>query len=708
MDLNRCKATPVIHAVQDDRYSRNIELSLLADGMAWPVPERVAVRIRYSKPDGKGGDYDCLPDGSCAWSADENRLTLALAPQVLTVPGAVRLAVTLMQDQIQISTFAIVLDVSQAVHTRVCESEDYFTGYTMPTEPNTDDIPKVFFGGALPQTKDDTIMSFRYISKTRDIRGYCKTKAQGSSSMSYPKKNQTTRLYKDADCTEELNIAFREWGPRNKFCFKANWIDHSHARNIIGARLWDEVVSSRSDYDTLPAELRNSPRNGAIDGFPVKLYADGIYQGIYTMNIPKDAWMLNLDEGNPNHALLCAETNSTGEVPDTACNFRALWAENNADHWSVEAGTKTDAVTDSFNALICCVKDTDDHTFRQTIGNHLDVQSAIDYWIHQYIICGLDGLGKNMLMATYDGRRWFCSAYDMDSTFGLFWNGTSFVSAHYRCPEDYQESRSLLWERIRTLFASEVKERYIELREKVYSYENLFNHFERFADVIGTDLYAEDLTVYPGIPNGSINHIQQIRSYTKDRLNYIDIQFGLIAEPESETTVIATNYVQSATDATATFEIYNGPVDWNTQGLVMELAVEHTNIDGEVCNVGYYLPNHDDDFKFKIWYWDNVQYMDIYIQSSDVNGVWNQCTFSKVSDYITDWSNIKIEINKSGIFVNGNDVASKATAPDVYALLLERLLSQSALQIGKKTVKETLHPVVFKCIYFCQSGNTAN
>ena len=79
-----------------------------------------------------------------------------------------------------------------------------------------------------------------------------------------------------------------------------------------------------------------------------------------------------------------------------------------------------------------------------------------------------------------------------------------------------------------------------------------------------------------------------------------------------------------------------------------------------------------------------------------------------MSDYITDWSNIKIEINKSGIFVNGNDVASKATAPDVYALLLERLLSQSALQIGKKTVKETLHPVVFKCIYFCQSGNTAN
>ena len=200
MDLNRCKATPVIHAVQDDRYSRNIELSLLADGMAWLIPERVAVRIRYSKPDGKGGDYDCLPDGSCAWSAEENRLTLALAPQVLTVSGAVRLAVTMMQDQIQISTFAIVLDVSQAVHTRVCESEDYFPGYTMPAEPNADDIPKVFFGGALPQTKDDTIMSFRYISKPETSADTAKPKPRAVLPCLTPRK------IRPQGCTRTLTV----------------------------------------------------------------------------------------------------------------------------------------------------------------------------------------------------------------------------------------------------------------------------------------------------------------------------------------------------------------------------------------------------------------------------------------------------------------------------------------------------------------------
>lgn len=706
MDLNRFTTAPVIHAVQDDRYSRNIELTLLSDGTAWPIPESIAVRIRYSKPDGTGGDYDTLPDGSCAWSVNGNVLTLALAPQVLTVPGPVQLGVTLIQDQVKISTFAIILKVNPAVNAHIHDSEDYFPGRYPFSEPDSTDLPRVFFGSALPETKEDTIMTFRYISGTRDVSGYCKTKAQGSSSMSYPKKNQTTKLYRDAACTEELKVAFREWGPRNKFCFKANWIDHSHARNIIGARLWNEVLSCRPDYDTLPAELRNSPNHGAIDGFPVKLYADGVYQGIYTLNIPKDAWMWNMDESNPNHVLLCAEVNSTNEAPDTACNFRAMWNSDTAGHWAVEAGEKTEAIRTSLNELITCVKVADDATFKQEIVHHLDIRSAIDYWIHQYVICGLDGLGKNMLMATYDGTKWFCGAYDMDSTFGLFWNGTSFISAHYRCPEDYQESRSLLWERICTLFPVEIKERYRELRQKVYSYENLFTHFERFADVIGTDLYAEDLIIFPGIPNGSINNIQQIRSYVKDRLNYTDISFGITQAPEQEEVIIVTDYVQSETAETATFELYSGPVDWNTQSLVMEFSVDHTNADGNLFYIGENIMSELDTFIFGGWYWDNRQYMRVGSQSGNVNGAWAQFHAGYISNLVTDWSNIKLEINKHGIFVNDTDIAELCDSVEVYTAILNNLTSASILQIGKKITAQAAHPAVFKRVSLCKLENT--
>lgn len=79
-------------------------------------------------------------------------------------------------------------------------------------EPETDDIPKVFFSEAIPQTKDDSTTAFRYISKTKDISGYAEFKAQGNSSMSYPKKNMTVKMYSDEELTEKLKVDFKEWG----------------------------------------------------------------------------------------------------------------------------------------------------------------------------------------------------------------------------------------------------------------------------------------------------------------------------------------------------------------------------------------------------------------------------------------------------------------------------------------------------------------
>lgn len=392
-------------------------------------------------------------------------------------------------------------------------------------EPANDDIPKVFINGVIPTTKDDVLAEMQYISKTGSFNAYLKIKCQGTSSMAYAKKNFTIKLYSDEARETKLKKTFRDWGvPSSKFVLKANYIDHSHARNIICANLWDEVVSSREDYETLPVEMRNSPRNGAIDGFPIKVYTNGTYQGIYTWNIGKDDWMFGMDEDNANHVLLCAETNTGRGNPyaEHPCNFRALWNGVNEEDWSIEVGTNSDNVKNSLNALISCVMDTDDDTFKATLGNHLDVQSAIDYYLHMYTIAGIDGLAKNMLLATFDGTKWICGAYDMDSTFGLIPQGyTGTVRPDYACPAEYEEAYSLLWERIVNCFTDELKTRYAQLRKGVYSFGNIVAKFERFMDTIGLDLFAEDATIY-AIPDANKNNIQFIRNFVRDRLAYTD------------------------------------------------------------------------------------------------------------------------------------------------------------------------------------------
>lgn len=138
MDLDRRGVTYRIDAMQDDRYSRNVELSLYSNGTPWMLPEDVHAAITYRKPDGSGGTYDTLPDGSCAWQVRDNRVSVALAPQLSSVPGNVNLIVTLFRGDAKLSTFTLLLDVARnpALITS-CEDEPLaITGFLpQVTEP---------------------------------------------------------------------------------------------------------------------------------------------------------------------------------------------------------------------------------------------------------------------------------------------------------------------------------------------------------------------------------------------------------------------------------------------------------------------------------------------------------------------------------------------------------------------------------------------
>ncbi len=111
MDLTHSALLSPIDMVQDDKYSRNLELKLFAGSKAVSLPQNCAVLIRYQKSDKNGGCYDTLPDGTAAWHAIGNTLTVALAPQVLTVAGRTELIVTVLDGLSEISTFRIPLQV---------------------------------------------------------------------------------------------------------------------------------------------------------------------------------------------------------------------------------------------------------------------------------------------------------------------------------------------------------------------------------------------------------------------------------------------------------------------------------------------------------------------------------------------------------------------------------------------------------------------
>ena len=442
-------------------------------------------------------------------------------------------------------------------------------------EPAEDDIPKIFFGGALQQTKKEAVVPFRYISKTDDFSGYAEIKAQGNSSMSYPKKNQTVKMFSDESCDSKMKKDFKSWGNQNKHVYKANWIDLSHARNVVSARLWADVVKSRADYESLPELLRTSPNQGAVDGFPVKVYAAGVYQGRYTLNIPKDAWMANMNKDLDIHCILCGENYVSG------C-FRAAANINESDwtdeiHDVVPASIKT-----RWNEVISFVMNSTDEEFRENLSKYFYVDSLIDYYLFGLSSCGLDAFGKNQLYMTYDGQKWIATMYDMDSTWGLWWNGSSFVATDYDRSEyqDFKDGEgNLLYIRLENLFYEELKARWAELRNGALSIENIINRFERFTDIVPAELVKEDYASttgggkFTGIPSQTTNNIQQIRAFALARRAWTDEYVAsLTQEVEVPCTGISlnTNTLTFTTEgsqtltATVTPDGCTDPVTWES------------------------------------------------------------------------------------------------------------------------------------------------
>lgn len=382
-------------------------------------------------------------------------------------------------------------------------------------------LPVVFIDGVSgPITHDEyTDVKIRYMSQFKDFTDNATIKLQGNSSLAFPKKNYTIKF--------ATKHGFG-WGKAKKWVLKANYIDHSHARNIVCANLWSRIVSSRSDYETdeTMIKLASTPNNGAVSGYPIRVYLDGSYQGLYTFNIPKGDFQFGMDETSSQHCVLCGDTSIY-----SATLFKSN-VENLLDgsEWVDEIhDTPPVELLNSWNAVLSFVKNSSDADFRANIGNYLDLQSVIDYYIFSYVTTNLDGFGKNQIFYTYNGgAKWYASAYDLDSTFGLLYDGSRFVSENFKCQDDYESgvnrgrTGNVLYQKLARVFENEIEARYIELRQSVLCFPIIVGEFENFIQRIKTEDYKQDIVIYPTIPSANTNNIEQIRNYVKNRLQYCD------------------------------------------------------------------------------------------------------------------------------------------------------------------------------------------
>lgn len=368
------------------------------------------------------------------------------------------------------------------------------------------DIPRLYIHGKISKMVEKTDVErvqVEYRDKDQQFTAYAKLKVQGASSLYLKKKNYNIKFY-DSAYENRRNVDLG-WGEQSKYCMKANWIDFTHTRNLVSAQLAAEMQRKYGLMD-------QAPRNGLIEGYPMEVYANGKFLGLYTMNMPKDAWTYGMDETNENHLLFC------GITWEPAGMFEAM---PDYGSWELKVGEPNEANIAKLQRVFDFVLNSTDEEFRAQFEDYLNLDATMNY----IIMCALaempDNVGKNMLLATYDGVHWYPTLYDLDTTWGADWEGKNLY--------DYTDLSYMEWNklfrRVRDSFGPELARHYFELREEILTREHIMERFNAFeARIPSQSFYREKLRW--GTPPGF--GLDQIEEFLDIRLPLIDDYMGAL------------------------------------------------------------------------------------------------------------------------------------------------------------------------------------
>lgn len=369
-------------------------------------------------------------------------------------------------------------------------------------------LPIVKIIGPIPTVKGDKTTVTVKITEEGVVNNYfAKLSVQGDSSATYAKKNYKLKLYSDAACTTKAKFKpSPSWINEGTLVLKANWIDATHALNIVSAKLFAAITQNRTNVNS---NLLNASMLGEIQGIPSLLHLNANFNGLYTINSGKDEKLFGFGDVPTNAGVLEAQNDfkDKGFGKPTIVITDDITKEPTAD-MEVQVGKTTPEFQAATNRLAQFVSQSDDATFHDKFSQYLDLESVIDFLIFLQVAECSDSYIKNIEYTTYDGNIWLPIPYDLDSTWGLNWDGktifdpemdmlnTGFTSKNFA-----NFKLNMLLNRTLKAFKTEIKARYAELRTSVLTPDKVISMFEEFMDSVGTNAYAKELSRWPDIPS---------------------------------------------------------------------------------------------------------------------------------------------------------------------------------------------------------------
>ena len=426
-------------------------------------------------------------------------------------------------------------------------------------------LPKVnLMVSALPTTK--TSNRTGYIDYQCDLVHFKKPivlNCQGNSSMNF-----TAQRNLAVDIDDGSTIKFGNWVAQDSFHLKCYWIDVLRGYNNIAYNFVEEVIrykDCRANRNVAGATSSNGsgifgkdfdPALCHPDGFPIEVYLNGNYQGLYTWNLKKhrdnysmgknDYSAIHLDgeindstffDGtidwtkfeirNPKKLILTdGETEYDGEDPHEIIGTNS--AAYDAENTNIYNTAITKAAIERLSQARDQISAASAENRRSVFEQYFDVEMMKVYLVLSNALDNVDGFNKNWQWLCYNGK-WSPNFYDMDTLFGRHWTG-AFV---YRQPEvslNLSANTTSLMGWFNTLYSDDIKALWAELRDnKIISTTHIMEYVYDWVDRIGSAAYARNIEKWPQIP--SYREDYPATNYTDGSSTYSVANRGMYDSP---------------------------------------------------------------------------------------------------------------------------------------------------------------------------------
>lgn len=378
----------------------------------------------------------------------------------------------------------------------------------------------------------------------------CNVEWQGDSTLQYAVKNYSIKLYQESG--DKYNVQPKEtWPKTNRVWTKANMMDSSSATSTCVGHMFAALYKEKT-----PPMMDKRSSLYTVDSFPILMYHNDKFAGVYTWMLPPKANPLGLDYDKPfNYNFGCEENAGNGigafNLNDSIGADKIPTKEDILNGWSCYSDTDGNAFS-HFATLLKWVNDcywsgTDNYTkfpaFREKAAKKFNLPFLIDYYIYCYVFGLVDSLGKNLQLYSFGTMNdegepiWYTTFFDFDTGLGCDNKGEFVWPPDMNCPGDYNTPHNLLWEMVRNEFKEEIKARYIEMRRSNLTnkkFKEIF--YDNFIHTIGEKYYNLDaLNKYFVWGSGYIqmfhgNKWLELKKWFRERLVFADTVFGYTGE----------------------------------------------------------------------------------------------------------------------------------------------------------------------------------